>query len=47
MKIALQKDVVTTTKYIKEVQICIGELQDYISKKKDECVFQGILYFSI
>lgn len=47
MKLALQKDVVTTKKYIKEVQICIGEVREYISKKKDECVFQGILYFSI
>lgn len=42
MKVALQQDIMTTKKYIKEIKICIGEIQEYISKKKDERVFQGI-----
>lgn len=42
MKLALQKDIISTKKYIKDIQICIGEVQEYISKKKDEQRFQGI-----
>lgn len=41
MKLALQKDIVSTKKYIKDLQICIGEVQEYISKKKDESLYQG------
>lgn len=40
MKVALQQDIMTTKKYIKEIQICIGEIQEYISKKKNERIFQ-------
>lgn len=42
MKVALQKDIVNSKKYIKDLQTCHGEVQEYISKKKDERVFQGI-----
>jgi len=45
VKVALHKDIITTKKYIKDVQICIGEVQEYILKKKDECVLHGILTF--
>jgi len=41
MKVALQKDIVNSKKYIKDLQTCHGEVQEYISKKKDERVFQG------
>jgi len=41
MKMALHKDIVSTKKYIKDVQICIGEVHEYTSKKKDEHVFLG------
>lgn len=40
LKVALQQDIVSTNKYIKEVKIFIGEGLEYISKKKNECVFQ-------
>lgn len=42
MKVALHKDYVNAKQYIKDLKICIGEVQEYISKKKDERVFQGI-----
>lgn len=41
MKIALQTDIASTKKYIKEVQICIGEVYEYITRKKNEHVFLG------
>jgi len=41
IKIALHKDIVNTKKYIKDVQICIGEVHEYTTKKKDEHVFLG------
>lgn len=41
MKVALQKDYVNAKQYIKDVKICTGEVQEYISKKKDERVFKG------
>lgn len=41
MKVALQKDIVNSKKYIKDLQTCHGEVQEYISKKKDERIFQG------
>lgn len=44
MKVALQKDMVNSKKYIKDLQTCHGEVQEYISKKKDELVFQGIKF---
>jgi len=44
MKAALQKDIVNSKKYIKDLQTCHGEVQEYISKKKDERVFQGIKF---
>jgi len=34
MKVSLHKDIITTKKYINDVQICKGEVQEYISKKK-------------
>ncbi|XP_050440455.1 kinetochore protein NDC80 homolog [Adelges cooleyi] len=40
MKMAIQKDIVSTKKYVKDLQICIGEVQEYITKKNDERVFQ-------
>ncbi|XP_027853547.2 kinetochore protein NDC80 homolog [Aphis gossypii] len=40
MKVALQKDIVNSKKYIKDLQTCHGEVQEYISKKKDERIFQ-------
>jgi len=43
MKVALQKDIVNSKKYIKDLQTCHGEVLEYISKKKDERVFQGII----
>jgi len=42
MKAALQKDIVNSKKYIKDLQTCHGEVQEYILKKKDERIFQGI-----
>lgn len=47
MKMALQKDIVTSKKYVKDIQTCDVQIQEYISKKKDELVFQGILFISI
>jgi len=41
MKVALQKDIASSTKYIKDLQNCHGEVLEYISKKKEERVFQG------
>lgn len=43
MKNSLHKDIITTIKYIKDVQICKGEVQEYVSKKKNERVFHGKL----
>ncbi|XP_015376348.1 PREDICTED: kinetochore protein NDC80 homolog [Diuraphis noxia] len=40
MKVALQKDIVNSKKYIKDLQTCHGEVLEYISKKKDERVYQ-------
>ncbi|XP_025204202.1 kinetochore protein NDC80 homolog [Melanaphis sacchari] len=40
MKIALHKDIVNSKNYIKDLQTCYNEIQEYILKKKDECVFQ-------
>ncbi|XP_050522455.1 kinetochore protein NDC80 homolog isoform X2 [Daktulosphaira vitifoliae] len=39
MKVAIQKDIISNKKYIKDVQICIGEVQEYIAKKKDERLY--------
>jgi len=44
MKTALQKDIVNSKKYIKDLQTCHGEVQEYISKKRDERIFQGIKF---
>jgi len=44
MKAALQKDIVNSKKYIKDLQTCHGEVQEYILKKKDERIFQGIKF---
>lgn len=42
MKSALQKDIISTKKYIKDIKICIEEAHEYISKKKDEFIFHGM-----
>jgi len=47
MKAALQKDIVSSKKYIKDLQTCHGEVLEYISKKKDERIFQGTKFNSI
>jgi len=44
MKTALQKDIVNSKKYIKDLQTCHGEVQEYILKKRDERIFQGIKF---
>lgn len=44
MKVALQKDIVNSKKYIKDLQTCHGEVLEYISKKKEEHAFQGIKF---
>lgn len=41
MKIALHNDIVNSKKYIEDLQSWHYEIQEYISKKKNECVFQG------
>lgn len=42
MKIALHNDICSLKKYIKDIQNCAVEVQEYISKKKDESSYQGI-----
>lgn len=46
MKVALQKDVVSTKKYMKDIQICTAEVQEYVSKKGEECIYQGNHFLS-
>lgn len=41
MKIALHKDIVNSKKYIEDLQSWHYEIQEHISKKKNEYVFQG------
>ncbi|KAE9545165.1 hypothetical protein AGLY_000708 [Aphis glycines] len=40
IKIALHKDIVNSKKYIEDLQSWHYEIQEHISKKKNECVFQ-------
>jgi len=42
IKIALHKDIVNSKKYIEDLQSWHYEIQEHISKKMNECVFQGI-----
>lgn len=46
MKVALQKDVVSSKKYIKDVQICTSEVQEYISKKNEEHSYLGNFFLT-
>jgi len=47
MKIALHKDIVNLKKYIEDLQSWHYEIQEHISKKKNECVFQGTYLFNL
>lgn len=45
MQDAIKKDIVSESKYIKDLQHCIREKQEQIIKKKDEQIFHGIILF--